>query len=113
MDAITLAAQLKAHSVKQVTVEGVTLHIRGLTGRERQILIDRAKAQDPLRPHEVVAFGACAPNGERLFPDPESLIDMDGDILVKISDEILKASKLFKERKDGAADGAEDDAAKN
>lgn len=100
-------AALKRASVRPVTVAGLELHVRGVSGAERKALIDRARANEPMQAYELAALCLCDADGHALFTadDVAALADTDGDSLEKIGAAILTASGLMP--------SAESDAAKN
>jgi len=102
-----LLAALKVASLRSVEVAGRLVHVRGLTGAERKLLQDRAKAGEPVQPFELVGLAAIQPSGERLFTTEEAaeLANVDGALVEKLAEAILDASGLLPK--------SEDDAAKN
>jgi len=98
---------LRTLSLRPVTVAGLSLHVRGLTGAERRLLAERAKDGHPMQAFEVVGLAACTEKGERLFTEDEAieLGNVDGAAVEQIAQAILEASGLMPK--------AQDDAAKN
>lgn len=105
--AADLLAALRVASLKSVDVAGQQVLVRGLTGAERKLIQDRAKAGDPVQAWELVGYAAVQPGGERLFTPEQvaDLADVDGALVEKIATAILEASGLLPK--------SEDDAAKN
>jgi len=100
-------AALKTVSVRPVTVAGQAVFVRGVWGDERTMLIDRARAGNPLQAKELVAMCVCDEAGDAfLLPeDIEVLAKRDSGCLEKLGAEILSASGLMPD--------AEAEAAKN
>ncbi len=107
---VTAAEFLKAAkvaTVRKIEVLGMPLHVRGLTGPERRLLVQRGKAGDPMEAHEIVAMGACNEEGDPLFTVDQviELARADGQVVESVAREILDASGLL--------EGAQEAAAKN
>ena len=102
-----LLKALRTVSLRTVEVAGHTVHVRGLTGAERKLLLDRAKDNDPLQPYELAGLAACDGEGKRLFSSEEAaeLADVDAAAVDKIAAAVLEAS--------GLTPGAKDEAVKN
>jgi len=79
------------------------VQVRGLTGKERRLLTERAKDGNPLQAFEVVGLASCRPT----FSEEEALAleDIPGQITEQLAQAILSASGLMPK--------AQDDAAKN
>lgn len=100
-------AALRKASIRPVSVAGLDLHVRGVTGAERKMLIERARAESPMQAYELVALCACDEDGNALFTPEQAadLANVDGACLEQIGAAILAASGLMPT--------AESDAAKN
>ena len=88
---------LKTVSVRQIDVAGLQVHVRGLNGSERRLLIERAKSGDPIQSHELAALCLCTPEGGTLFTTEQAaqLAEVDAASVEAIATEILSASKLL------------------
>lgn len=97
----------KRVSVKPVTVAGMALHVRGLTGGERQLLRERAVAKDPMQATELVGLAVCHEDGTPFFTAEQvaELAQVDGQVVEELAQAILEASGLIEK--------AQDDAVKN
>ena len=95
---------LRTASLRKVNVAGLDLYVRGLTGAERRLLAERAKDGTPLQPYEVAALAVCTDKGERFFTEAEAaeLADVDGGVIEKIAEAVLRASGLLPEAQDEA-----------
>lgn len=94
---------LRTASLRQVTICGQSVYVRGLTGEERKLLRQRAKDDQPLEAYELVGLAACDAEGRPLFTSEQvaELGQVDGAEIEAMAAEILRASKLMPE--DGAA----------
>lgn len=106
--AIELLAALRVNSLRKVTVAGQVFHVRGLTGAERVLLQQRAKDENPMSAHEIVALATCDEAGRPLFTSEQAaeLANVDGSAVDEIATQILKASKLIPEGDDAKNSGA-------
>jgi hypothetical protein len=102
-----LLAALKKASIRPVSVAGVDVHVRGVTGAERKLIIERARAGTPLQANELCALCLCDDRGAALFTAEQAadLDQADGGCLERLGTEILSASGLLPQ--------AEAEAAKN
>lgn len=92
-----ILAALKAVSVRPIEVAGLQVHVRGLNGTERKLLIERAKSNDPVQSYELAALCLCTPEGAALFTADQAaqLAEVDAASVETIATEILSASKLL------------------
>lgn len=92
-----LLAALKKASIRPVSVAGLDVHVRGVTGAERKMIIERARAGSPLQANELCALCLCDEAGTALFtPEQAGELDqVDGGCLEKLGSEILSASGLL------------------
>lgn len=91
-----LAALRAARPTELVTIAGVELRVRSMNGDERQILLERAKAGNPLLPKELVAMCVCDEAGAPVFSpgDLAELGGLDADQLEQLVRVIVRISKL-------------------
>lgn len=94
-----IAAAFRKAAVRTVSVAGVSLTIRGLTGADRvhfnQAIEESKKSGEPVPDFLVAYWGMCDGEGARLFDKPEDLADFDGGVLQTVALEVLKASGLY------------------
>jgi hypothetical protein len=100
--AADLIAAARAASLVKETMAGLDVHLRGLTGGERRILVERGKANDPMTAQEIVAIGVCLPDGQPML-SIEDAEQIDGGELDRIAKRVLQISKLLPEAQDEAA----------
>lgn len=100
-----LLAALRVASLRRATVAGIEIHIRGVTGAERKLLIDRAREGSPLQAWELVQMCACNDRGDALFgPDQATaLASVDGEAIEQLARQVLEASNLLPEQQELAA----------
>lgn len=103
--ATDVLAALRTASLRRVEVAGLELHVRGFSGTERKLLIQRAKDGNPLQANEVVALCACTEKGDPLFTieQAEALDGLDAGCLEQIAEQVLEASGLTAKARDQAA----------
>lgn len=99
--AADLIAAVRKASLVASDIAGIKVHLRGLIGAERRILIERAKAGDPMTAPEIVAIGVCHPDGSPMFAADEAE-QLDGAELDRVAREVLRVSKLLPGEGDGA-----------
>lgn len=104
MSGTELLKALRTVSLRTVEVAGQTIHVRGLSGAERKLLMDRAGDQNPLQPYELAGLAACTADGGRLFTDEEAqqLADVDAAAVDAIAVAVLEASGLTPKAKEDA-----------
>jgi hypothetical protein len=105
MNGSELLNALRTASVRKVSIGGLDLHIRGLTGAERRLLQQRAKDGDPLMPHELVGLAVCDETGAAILTAEQvaELANVDGHLTERICEAVLKASGLLPKAQDEAA----------
>lgn len=97
--------QLRVASVRPLTVSGVSMYVRGLTGAQRMQLQEAAAAGETLADYKVAALGLCDEAGERLFASGDDIAELDGESLAQIAKAVIEAS--------GLGQASMEDAAKN
>ena len=105
VNAADLIAAVRKASLVEAEIAGLKEHLRGLIGAERRILVERAKAHDPMTSPEIVTIGVCQPDGAPLLTIEEAE-QFDGAELDRIAREVLRISKLLPEESDAAKNSA-------
>jgi hypothetical protein len=92
-----LMAALRVATMRKVEVAGLSVYVRGLTGGERKLLMQRAKDGSPLEANELVVLCACNEKGDPIFSeaDAAALDTVDGGCLNRLAEQILSASGLL------------------
>lgn len=112
-----ISAAFRKAAVRTVSVAGVSLTIRGLTGADRvhfnQAIEESKKTGAPVPDFLVAYWGLCDSEGARLFDKPEDLADFDGGVLQTVALEVLKASGLYSGDDDKGEVSSADEAQKN
>lgn len=100
-----LIAALRKASIRPVNVAGLDVFVRGVNGLERQLIIQRAKDQNPLTAAELAALCVCDENGTPLFTSEQAadLAAVDAAGVEEIGKAVLTASKLLPDDQDEAA----------
>lgn len=98
-------AALRVASLQEAEIAGIKLFVRGVTGAERKLIIERARGGSPLDSWELVQLCACNERGDPLFTREQvaELANVDADALEKLGEQILRASKLMPEQQEQAA----------
>lgn len=96
---------LRVASLRKVSVAGLDLYVRGLTGAERVLMVQRAKDGSPFTAHELAALALCDEHGAPLFTSEQAaeLGAVDGLAVDAIATEILRASKLLPDEVESSA----------
>ena len=102
-----ISSTLARATVRPITVAGVELFVRGLSGAERvQLQKWAAEAQgggEPVADHRIAQLGLCDAEGARLFDSVEDVAALDGEALSQIAKAILEASGLTEKASEAAA----------
>lgn len=98
-------AALRTVALRKVEAAGVEFYVRGLTGAERRLLIERARANDPLQAFELVGLAACDATAAPLFTQEQAaeLANVDGAAVEKVAEAIIEASGLRPDAQEQAA----------
>jgi len=104
-----ISTTLARATVRPITVAGVELYVRGLSGAER-VTLQRWAAEaeaggEPVSDFRVAWLGLCDADGVRLFEQPDELGVLDGSSVSEIAKAVIEAS--------GLSSGAAEAAAKN
>jgi hypothetical protein len=101
-----LLAAIKRSTLRPVEQFGVRFCIRGLSGPERVLLVQRQKDGNPLLAAELVALAACDESGAVLFT-AEQAAELSacgyGAEMEKVAEAILDASGLTAKAQEAAA----------
>jgi hypothetical protein len=86
-------------------VAGLDVFVRGVNGNERQLIIQRARDNNPLTAAELAALCVCDANGSALFTTEQAaeLAAVDAAGVEEIGKAVLTASKLLPDDQDDAA----------
>ena len=100
-----LIAALRKVSIRPVKVAGLDVFVRGVNGNERQLIIQRARDNNPLTASELAALCVCDAEGRALFTADQAaeLAAVDAAGVEEIGKAVLAASKLLPEDQDVAA----------
>jgi hypothetical protein len=94
-------------TVRSLTVAGVALFVRGLSGAERVQLqrwaADATAGGEPLSDYKVAFLGLCDADGARLFDDEAEVAKLDGAAVSEIARAVIEASGLTAEAAEAAA----------
>lgn len=102
MQSSELLAALRAAAIREITVRGVAMHIRGMTAAERIAFLAAARESresgtvgEEFTDHGLFCRHVVAPDGTPLFSDPaEVKAAIDATILTEVVEKVLEASGL-------------------
>jgi hypothetical protein len=102
-----ISSTLAKASVRPITVAGVELFVRGLSGAERVHLqkwaAEAEAGGEPVSDHRVAWMGLCDADGVRLFDQVDDVAVLDGASVSEIAKAIIDASGLGKSADEAAA----------
>jgi hypothetical protein len=94
-------------TVRPLTVAGIALFVRGLSGAERVQLqkwaADAKVGGDPLSDYRVAFLGLCDADGLRLYDDEAEVAKLDGAAVSEIARAVIEASGLTAEAAETAS----------
>lgn len=92
-----LLAAIKRSTLRPVEAFGVSFFVRGLSGPERVLLVQRQKDGDPMGPAEIVGLAACDDSLGPLFTAEQiaelRAVGFDKE-LERVAEAVLEASGL-------------------